>query len=317
MFHTIPLVGYRNAKGEVVQTPGDMGAIRREMSTVPSPFQNGTIDLDDGQKHSVMIETFRGCPMRCSYCQWGDPDGTLQKFQLEQVLRDIDIVYNNPNVEFAYLVDANLFYTPRTHWKPIVERIRDASRRIPTVATLDIRAFNDEMVELFSQLELAFNQFHFGLQSTNPKALELANRRCSDDLWLSRIKRIREIAPQVEISLDMIYGMPGDDYDGFMETVDFALKLEPTRLYMFPLQVLPGTGYWDLRTTRPTVSNYPPSPSTWPTQTQPTLNMICGAPMSSLLGFRLCNDSILSEMPFYRLTGMAAKWTTSRPILNI
>ena len=247
MFHTIPLVSYRDAKGEIVQTSGDMGAIRREMTTVPSPFQNGTINLDDGQKHSVMIETFRGCPMRCSYCQWGDPDGTLQKFQLEQVLRDIDIVYNNPNVEFAYLVDANLFYTPRTHWKPIVERIRDASRKIPTVATLDIRAFNDEMVELFSQLELAFNQFHFGLQSTNPEALDLANRRCSDDLWLSRIKRIREIAPQIEISLDMIYGMPGDDYDGFMRTVDFALKLEPTRLYMFPLQVLPGTGYWDLK----------------------------------------------------------------------
>ena len=44
------------------------------------------------------------------------------------------------------------------------------------MATLDIRAFNDEMVELFSQLELAFNQFHFGLQSTNPKALELAKK---------------------------------------------------------------------------------------------------------------------------------------------
>ena len=44
-----------------------------------------------------------------------------------------------------------------------------------------------------------------------------------------------------------------------METVDFALKPEPTRLYMFPLQVLPGTGYWD--PDDPTISNYPPSPS--------------------------------------------------------
>jgi radical SAM superfamily enzyme YgiQ (UPF0313 family) len=247
MFHKVPLVAFRDSGGKIVQTSGDMKDIRKEMTTVSSPFHDGTIDLNDGQKHSVMIETFRGCPMRCSYCQWGDPDGRIQKFQLEQVLKDIDIVYNNPNVEFAYLVDANLFYTPKTHWGPIVERIRDASRRIPTVATLDIRAFNDDMVELFSQIELAFNQFHFGLQSTNPKALDLANRKCSDELWLTRIKRIRELSPQVEISLDMIYGMPGDDYEGFMRTVDFALELDPTRLYMFPLQVLPGTEYWNLK----------------------------------------------------------------------
>ena len=61
------------------------------------------------------------------------------------------------------------------------------------------------------------------------------------------MRMIREIDPDSQISLEVIYGLPGDNHEGFLKTVDFALGLKPNKFYMFPLLVLPGTPFWDKR----------------------------------------------------------------------
>ena len=238
----VPKIAYRpNGNGKVINTYGDIPV---DLSQIPSPYKNGVIDLDDGKKHTVFLETFRGCVFECQYCVWGDPVTRLDKFPIDQILGDVNKIYNNPNVEYVCITDANLFYTPKDHWGSILEKIAASAYRPPTVATLDIRAMNEEKVRALSQIKLAFNQFHFGLQSTNQEALKITDRRCPDETWLKRIPMIREIAPEVEISLDLIYGLPGDNHEGFKKSVDFALGLKPGRLYMFPLLVLPGTPFW-------------------------------------------------------------------------
>ena len=241
----MPNVAYREeGDNRIVLTEG---YVKEDVSKIPSPFTAKAINLDDGNKHTVMIETFRGCPMQCAYCQWGSPDGSTYRFPIDQILQDIEIIYNNPNVEYVYLTDANLFYTPKKHWKTIIDKIASCSRRIPTVASLDIRVLNEEMIKALSKIELALNQYQFGMQSTNPNALDLANRKCSNETWEAGISLIRSIDPESQISLEVIYGLPGDNYEGFLNTVDFALGLSPNKFYMFPLLVLPGTPFWDRR----------------------------------------------------------------------
>lgn len=61
------------------------------------------------------------------------------------------------------------------------------------------------------------------------------------------MRMIREVDPDSQISLEVIYGLPGDNHEGFLNTVDFALGLKPNKFYMFPLLVLPGTPFWDKR----------------------------------------------------------------------
>ena len=241
----IPQILFRAEDDNRIVNTG--GIFKEDVSKIPSPYKTGAININDGRKHSVMIETFRGCPMPCAYCQWGGPDSKTHRFPLDQILEDIDIIYSNPNIEYMYITDANLFYTPSSHWKPIMDKIASLPSKIPTVATLDIRVFKEGMVEALSKIRLAFDQYHFGMQSTNPSALDLARRKCSDETWRKGIALLKRIDPDAEISLDVIYGLPGDNYEGLRNTVEFALDLKPSKLYLFPLLVLPGTPFWDER----------------------------------------------------------------------
>ena len=147
-------------------------------------------------------------------------------------------------METVYLTDACLFYT-RERAKIICEKIASCSRKIPTVATLDILVLNEDMIEDLKKLSVIRNQFHFGLQTTNPLALELLKRKSGPNIFTKKIGQLRNTIPGAEISFDLIYGLPGDTYEGFRESVDFALSLKPGKLYLSPLLLLPGTPFWD------------------------------------------------------------------------
>ena len=54
-------------------------------------------------------------------------------------------------------------------------------------------------------------------------------------------------AEGVTFGLDLIYGLPGDDYSGFCESLNFALGFDPNQIDLFPLAVLPGTSLHDNR----------------------------------------------------------------------
>ena len=243
----MPFVAYRKHDGTPILRDGK---VKEDVSQIPSPYKTGAINLNDGKKHTVTLETFRGCPMTCQYCRWGDPDGSTQRFPLEQILGDVDVIFNNKNIEYAILTDANIFYTPEDHWRPFLERIVSSSQKIPLVTNLDMRVMKPKMIELLSKIPMGLGQYTFGMQSTNPAALAFAERTCIGDIktmWTEGVDMIRKIDPDGKICLEIIYGLPGDNHKGFLETVDFALGLRPSKFYMFPLLVLPGTPFWEKR----------------------------------------------------------------------
>ena len=238
----IPRISYRDRTGGVVHTAGD---VKEDVLQIPSIYETGTLNLDDGRKHTVFVETFRGCPFSCGYCIWGPEGAAIHKFDLEQLCRDIDVIYNNPNVEAVIFTDACLFYT-RKRAHVICERIAQASRRIPTVFTLDIHVLNEAMCQSLSKVNLYHNQWHFGIQTTNPNALEILQRPGGGqpEKYLHKIDLLRKHVPDADISFDLIYGLPGDDYAGFRESIDFTLSLRPAKIHFSPLLLLPGTRFF-------------------------------------------------------------------------
>lgn len=240
---SIPRLAYRDKNRQIRITEGD---VQEDLNNIPLPYHNKAVDLNDGRKHTVIIETYRGCVFECGYCIWGEPDKSLYKFPIDGVLKEIDEIYNNPNVEAVIFADACLFYT-RERAKQIIDKIVASSEgsRIPTVLTLDILVINEEMVQSLSKLNMIHGQLHFGMQTTNPKALELLKRKSGPDVFKKRIEQIRQADPAAQISFDLIYGLPGDNYEAFRESVDFAMSMDPGKLYFSPLLLLPGTPFWD------------------------------------------------------------------------
>ncbi len=238
----IARISFRDESGEPVHT---MGTVSENVLQIPSIYETGTLNLDDGRKHTVFVETFRGCPFSCGYCIWGPEGASIHKFDLDQLCRDIDVIYNNPNVEAVIFTDACLFYTKkRAH--VICERIAQASRRIPTVFTLDVHVLDEAMCESLGKVHLYHNQWHFGIQTTNPAALDILQRPGGGhpEKYLHKIELLREHVPNAEISFDLIYGLPGDNFAGFRESVDFTLALQPAKIHFSPLLLLPGTRFF-------------------------------------------------------------------------
>jgi radical SAM superfamily enzyme YgiQ (UPF0313 family) len=239
----IPKIAYREANGEPVFTGGEH---KEDLTKIPSPFQSGAIDLNNEAGHTVIVETYRGCPFTCNYCVWGDFETKLNLFPMEQVLGDIDVLYNNPNVKTVVFADACLFYT-RERAKLIIDKIASCKYKIPTFLSLDILVVNEEMVHSLKKVHFHENSYNFGLQSTNSETLDLAGRKAKQELFIKKVAIIREIDPDAEISFDLLYGLPGDNYELFRETVEFALSLSVRKVYFSNLILLPGTTYWDDR----------------------------------------------------------------------
>lgn len=237
-------ITYRSDNGKIIQSQPDH-AIADDLSTISSPYKAEVINLNDGKRHCVFIETYRGCIFKCSYCMWmGDSQSKkLNLFPLKQVLEDIEIIYNNPNVAAVYFIDACIFYT-KERALAIIDAIAKCKYKIPTTMTLDIAFMDEDAVHAIKKLELSHQKFHFGMQSVNMETMRYINRKVGPQLFKKRIEMMREIDPELELSLDLIYGLPGDTFYTFRKTVDFALSLSPIKLNLSPLVLLPGSTFW-------------------------------------------------------------------------
>lgn len=239
----IPALAFRD-KGRVpIQ---NKGMYTEDLSLIPSPFQNGLINLAAPGKHAVYLETFRGCPKKCGYCVWGAGLKKPLYYPLESVLKDIEIIYGSPNVVNVYVTDAFLFYHPKRGYK-ILQKIIDCNiYKTPTFLEFDPFHLQPEHIPYVKPV--CQSDYRIGVQSFTEDALTLASRsKTGRDLVKSKIDMIRREDTNAKISFALIYGLPGDSFEGFRETLSFALALQPDSLKINVLSVLPGSGYWKSR----------------------------------------------------------------------
>jgi hypothetical protein len=78
-----------------------------------------------------------------------------------------------------------------------------------------------------------------GLQSARPEVLRHIRRSLDPEQFSSKIQLLAREG--VTYGLDLIFGLPGDDFRGFCQSINYALGLAPNHIDIFPLAVLPGT----------------------------------------------------------------------------
>ena len=97
-----------------------------------------------------------------------------------------------------------------------------------------------ELARAFSRIPCCLQ---IGLQSANPEVLKNVHRTLDKKKFTKNIGFLNEAG--VTFGFDLIYGLPGDNFRGFCESIDFALSLYPNNLELFCLSVLPGTDLHD------------------------------------------------------------------------
>jgi radical SAM superfamily enzyme YgiQ (UPF0313 family) len=214
-----------------------------DLNTVTLPYANRSYRERvpiDGQRSGVLLETYRGCYQRCSYCFWAS--ARPQPWSLEMIAPELGAIMQD-EVPRCYIVDSEFSYTP-DHTVTLLRFIRDHNRRtqfmfFPRMTLLR----NRDIVRLIK--DVGNTEWGFGLQSINPEALRVVQRGWSQQRFEETLDILAEEGVDERV-ISLIIGIPGDDYGWFKKTIDYVVgRVKPKLLHVHHLQILPGTTLYD------------------------------------------------------------------------
>lgn len=235
--------------GQVVKTPGRP---RREaLDELPSALE--VVPLRDAEGRplyrQVAYETTRGCPYKCSFCEWGTGAiGTkMYQFSLDRIRADLDTLVAG-GIQDIWLCDSNFGALREDVDKAqLIIDLRDRTGLPQTFATSWSKNHNKRVQGIVRMLHDAglLWHYHLALQTLTPKALELSHRtnmRAND--YEPVVKALA--AEGVPVVAELIWGLPGDTLAEFEQNLDHLFTVFPN-INIFAYTLLPGTEFYDRR----------------------------------------------------------------------
>ncbi|HIX64078.1 MAG TPA: B12-binding domain-containing radical SAM protein [Candidatus Mediterraneibacter colneyensis] len=227
----IPGITYREKDGSIRETASRPAL---DLSTVPFPYK----EIGDFRNRIVYYESGRGCPFSCSYCL-SSIDKCLRFRDIELVKEELQFFIDHevPQVKF---VDRT-FNCRHDHAMAVWSYLKEHDRGI-TNFHFEIAAdlLNEEEMELIRSMRPGLIQLEIGVQSANSSTIREI-RRVMD---LERVEQvtaeIRE-AGNVHQHLDLIAGLPFEDYRSFSESFNRVYAMKPQQLQLGFLKVLKGS----------------------------------------------------------------------------
>lgn len=229
MLDNIPGIVYR--KGQELIVTGNRDIL--DMDELVFPYEN----LSLFEHKIIYYESSRGCPFSCSYCL-SSIDKKLRFRSLSLVKEELQFFLDNkvPQVKF---VDRT-FNCKKEHameiWKYLKEHDNGVSNFHFEIAA-DLLSENE--IALISTMRPGLIQLEIGVQSTNEKTLEEIRRKTS---FSEICKKVQAVAAgeNVHQHLDLIAGLPYEDYESFKKSFCDVYALKPQQLQLGFLKVLKG-----------------------------------------------------------------------------
>ncbi|ACM20321.1 radical SAM domain iron-sulfur cluster-binding oxidoreductase with cobamide-binding-like domain, DUF4080-containing [Geotalea daltonii FRC-32] len=203
------------------------------LDSIPSPFAAGLADL---KKPLVYFETSRGCPFSCAFCMSSLERG-VRSFSMERIRDDLGILMAK-EVQTVKLVDRTFNYdASRANeiWDFILCNNRQSRFHFEIAADL----LTDENVELLGRVPRDTFRFEIGVQSRDAETLERVGRKSDLERLFSNVARLRQDT-HVTIHLDLVAGLPEEDLQGFLHSLQSLFQLNPHHIQVEPLKVLKG-----------------------------------------------------------------------------
>ncbi len=197
----------------------------------------------------VAYETSRGCPYRCSFCEWGTGAiGTkMYQFSLPRIRDDLERLVRG-GVKDVWLCDSNFGALREDLAKAeLVIELREQHGLPRTFATSWSKNHNkrvQEIVRLLHDNDM-LSHYHLALQTLTPRALELSHRtnmRAND--YEPIVKSLAEDG--IPVAAELIWGLPGDTLQEFEDNLDHLFTIFPN-INIFGYTLLPGTEFFDRR----------------------------------------------------------------------
>lgn len=195
-------------------------------------------DLADFENRIIYYESSRGCPFRCKYCL-SSIDKQLRFRNLDLVKKELQFFLDKkvPQVKF---IDRT-FNAKHEHALTIWRYIKENDNGV-TNFHFEISAdlLTEEEITLLSSMRKGLVQLEIGVQSTNPDTIQEINR--SMDLYKLKgaVEKVNA-AGNIHQHLDLIAGLPYEDYMSFHDSFNDVYAMRPEQLQLGFLKVLKGS----------------------------------------------------------------------------
>lgn len=210
-----------------------------DLRELPSPFRFEE-DLPHLSKRVTYIETSRGCPFSCQFCLSSIEVG-VRYFDREKIKEDIRYLMKN-GARTIKFVDRT-FNISRSYAMEMFQFLID--EHLPgTVFQFEITAdiMRPEVIEFLNkEAPPGLFRFEIGVQSTNDYTNELVMRKQNFEK-LSRTVTMVKDGGKIDQHLDLIAGLPEEDYHSFRKTFNDVFAMRPEELQLGFLKLLRGTG---------------------------------------------------------------------------
>lgn len=205
-----------------------------DLSAVPFLYE----DLTPFTNRIIYYETSRGCPYRCSYCL-SSIDKAVRFRDMNTVKRELQFFLDH-QVRQVKLVDRT-FNCKRGHAMEIWQYIHEHDNGV-TNFHFEIAAdlLGEEEILLLNKLRPGLAQLEIGVQTVNPDTLRAICRNMDLDKLEANVAAIRR-GKNVHLHLDLIAGLPYEDYDSFGRSFDRVYCMKPEQLQLGFLKVLKGS----------------------------------------------------------------------------
>lgn len=230
--HAMPAgIAYRN---ESTIVDARERATMANLDDIPSPF---ALELVDTSKPLVYYETSRGCPFSCAFCLSSLEKG-VRSFSMNRIRADI-LHLIRKEVRVVKLVDRTFNYDAgraNEIWDFILAHNKTSTFHFEIAGDL----LNEGNFQTLAKVPEGMFRFEIGVQATGEETLSRVGRKSDTHRLLAKVKRLRE-ETGVTIHLDLVAGLPGEDFAGFLSSLECLFAVNPHHIQVEPLKVLKGS----------------------------------------------------------------------------
>ncbi|EAR01617.1 tRNA (N(6)-L-threonylcarbamoyladenosine(37)-C(2))-methylthiotransferase MtaB [Maribacter sp. HTCC2170] len=195
-----------------------------------------------GDRTRAFLKVQDGCDYKCTFCTIPLARGISRSDTMDNVLKNAAEI-SSKGIKEIVLTGVNIGdfgkgeFGNKKHEHTFLDLVNaldnvDGVHRL-RISSIEPNLLKNETIDFVSKSNSFVPHFHIPLQSGSDEILRLMKRRYQKELYVDRVKRIKDVMPFACIGVDVIVGFPGETDDHFLETYHFLNELNVSYLHVF------------------------------------------------------------------------------------
>ncbi|WP_373518484.1 tRNA (N(6)-L-threonylcarbamoyladenosine(37)-C(2))-methylthiotransferase MtaB [Pricia sp.] len=195
-----------------------------------------------GDRTRAFLKVQDGCDYKCTYCTIPLARGISRSDTLDNVLKNAAEI-SAQGIKEIVLTGVNIGdygkgeFGNKKHEHTFLDLVKaldevEGIHRL-RISSIEPNLLKNETIDFVAQSNAFVPHFHIPLQSGSDQMLKRMRRRYMSELYVDRVRRIRETMPHACIGVDVIVGFPGETDELFLETYHFLNELDISYLHVF------------------------------------------------------------------------------------